>query len=428
MHRAKIIPAMLQTKTRTEPDSTAELYYSSSARGCARHLVTRDSLASNRPASRYGGRWGSVLVAGLIGVLLPIAGLSIGVSSSLRLGVLGQMAGAQEARPGGAQVKVKGVRTIPIDAPGYANVMAWAPDSRRLAVGGLLDKRVSVWDVRTGVRVPGPTADQNGGTHALAYSPDGLYLAVARGGVRFGGNQPMPTGPDRWVVSVWDGQSGGWVQNLADDPQEIATFGVRSMAFSPDSRYLAVSLTGGLALYANDGGTWRRTGALAPSVARLAFSPDGKRLIGTTGKELLMYEVPSGRVLSRWPGPRQGISAGFPSLAYRPDGNQVAAGDGVRLGFFNPMTGELVQALEPAAPYQVDELSYAPNSRYLAVALGLSAHLVDASSFATVAVLTEHRPSVDRLAVSPDGTMLAAIGGSVITIWELSGLERGRSK
>ena len=90
----------------------------------------------------------------------------------------------------------------------------------------------------------------------------------------------------------------------------------------------------------------------------------------------------------------------------------------------NPATGELVKAVEPAPPYQIDDLSYAPNSRYLAASLGLSAHLVDAASFATVAVPTEHRPSVDRLAVSPDGTMLASIGGSVITIWELSGRAR----
>jgi WD40 repeat protein len=109
---------------------------------------------------------------------------------------------AEGIKPREAQVKVKGVRTIPLDAPGYANVMAWAPDSRRLAVGGLLDKRMSVWDVRTGQRLPGPT-DQMGGTHGLAYSPDGLYLAVARGVVRSGPDQPMPTGRDRYVVSLW---------------------------------------------------------------------------------------------------------------------------------------------------------------------------------------------------------------------------------
>src|SRR5262249_29210014 len=89
-----------------------------------------------------------------------------------------EAAGSSKQRE--SEVKVKAVRRIPLDAPGYANVMAWAPDSRRLAVGGLLDKRMSVWDVQTGLRLPGP-ADQMGGTQGLAYSPDGRYLAVARG-------------------------------------------------------------------------------------------------------------------------------------------------------------------------------------------------------------------------------------------------------
>src|SRR6266568_4104471 len=178
-------------------------------------------------------------------------------------------AAAESIKPREAPVKVKGVRTIPLDAPGYANVVAWAPDSRRLAVGGLLDKRMSVWDVRTGQRLPGP-ADQMGGTHGLAYSPDGFYLAVARGVIRSGPDQPMPAGPERYVVSLWDGQSSAWLQNLVDETEEIGSFGIRAMVFSPDARHLAVSYTGGLAFYAMDGSAWRRIGALAPNAAQVA--------------------------------------------------------------------------------------------------------------------------------------------------------------
>lgn len=333
---------------------------------------------------------------------------------------------ARGSRPVEGAVKVNGVRTIKLDAPAYANVMAWAPDSQRLAVGGLLDKRVSVWDVRSGQRVPGP-ADQNGGTQALAFSPDGLYLAVARGGVRFRGDVPVPMGPERYAVSLWDAQSGVWVQNLVDETQEIGTFGVGSIPFDPNGRYLAVNYTGGLAFYEKDGMSWRRAGMLAPSAVYVVFSPDGARLVGTTGRELLVYHVPTGRVLSRWPGLRIGIESGFESLAYRPDGQQIAAGEGVRLGFFNPTTGDVVRTLEPAAPYSIKALSYSPSSRYLAVAVAAAAHLVDTTRFATAAVLTEHHHSVDRLAISPDGTRLAAVGGSVVTIWELSGLERSTS-
>src|SRR6266849_1472629 len=264
-----------------------------------------------------------------LGALSLIVHISPEGSRWLRLVRADSLVAAQEVKQREAMVKVKAVRTIALDAPRYANVMALAPDSQRLAVGGLLDKRMSVWDVRTGQRLPGP-ADQMGGTHGLAYSPDGRYLAVARGMVRARPDQ-MPTGPERYVVSLWDGQSSAWVQNLVDETQEIGSFGVRAIAFSPDTRHLAVSYTGGLVFYTKDGSTWRRIGALAPNAAQVAFSPNSARLVGTIGNEILVYEVPGGRVLTRWRGLRTGIEVGYPSIAFRPDGQQVAVGEGTRL-------------------------------------------------------------------------------------------------
>jgi WD40 repeat protein len=370
-------------------------------------------------------RWSWVLVS-MSAVLLGGV-ISMVVDMSKEFSGAPWAAEARGSRPEEGPVKVKGVRTIKLDAPSYATVLAWAPDSQRLAVGGGLDKRVSVWDVRTGQRLPGP-GEQNGGTQALAYSPDGLYVAVARGGVRFRGDVPVPTGPERYVVSLWDSRSGAWVQNLVDETQEIQTFIVTSIAFSPDSRHFAVNYTGGLAFYAKDGASWRRAGTLAPGASQVAFNPDGTRLVGTIGKEILVYEVPSGQILARWPGLRTGIESGFRTLAYRPDGGQVAVGEGVRLGLFESTTGGLLRVLEPAPPYSIKGLSYAPNSLYVAVGVGAVAQVVNTATFATTTVLTEHQHSVDRLSFSPDGTLLAAIGGSVITIWEVSGLERSASE
>ena len=189
-----------------------------------------------------------------------------------------------------------------------------------------------------------------------------------------------------------------------------------------------MNYTGGLAFYAKDGEKWQRAGVLAPGASQVAFSPDGTRLVGTTGREILTYEVPSGLVLAQWAGLRAGIEMGFRTLAYRPNGSQIAIGEGARLGFFDPSTGGLVRVLEPAPPYSIKGLSYSPNSLYLAVGVASSVYLVKVVNFSTAAVFFEHQHSVDRLAVSRDGTLLAAIGGPVITVWELSGLERSASE
>jgi len=57
------------------------------------------------------------------------------------------------------------------------------------------------------------------------------------------------------------------------------------------------------------------------------------------------------------------------------------------------------------------------------MALRGSVYLLDANSRTTVAMLTEHRHSVDRVVMSPDGTSIAAVGGSAVTIWEMTGFE-----
>ncbi|HTY79687.1 MAG TPA: hypothetical protein VMI34_17820, partial [Candidatus Bathyarchaeia archaeon] len=264
---------------------------------------------------------------------------------------------------------------------------------------------------------------QQGGPQALAFSPDGRYLAVARGGVRFRADVPVPTDAERYVVSLWDAQNGAWVQNLVDEALEIQTFIVSSIAFSPDGKYLAVPYSGGLAFYVRDKETWKRIGPLVQRASPVAFSPDGTRLVGTTGYEILVYEMPSAKIVARWQGMRTGIETGDRTVGYRPDGRQIAVGEGARLGLFDSSSGIVTKVLAPNPPYFIKGISFAPNSRYLAIGVASEVYLVRLSDSTSVATLTEHRHTVDRLALSPDGTLLAASGGPIVTLWEVSGLQ-----
>ena len=333
-------------------------------------------------------------------------------SLGLGLAAAGCAAGARRAE-GVSAPEVKSSWRIPLgDAPHYAEEIAWAPDSRRLAVGGVRNKRMSVWDVRSLRRLPAP-GDQAGGVVGLAYSPDGRYLGVARGS----------TVPGEWsAVSIWDGQSGSLIQSLVEAPQELDVSSVGSLAFGLDSRYLAVAYSPRSALYASDGSKWARTATIGPGAYRVAFSPDGTSvaLFGISPHRILICRVPTMEVLRNWP-TVGGPGWGYPTLAYRPSGGQVAAGYGPDLGIFDPGDGELLAQVTPDPPIWIRGLAYSPDGRILAASVGRTVRLLDSESWSLFSKLEpESRGTLHDVAYSPDGTMLAAAAGPEVIVWEFS--------
>ncbi len=191
----------------------------------------------------------------------------------------------------------------------HAEQPAFAVDGagRRLVVrgrGGL-----ELWSLETGRRertLPLPRDYP----HDLAFSPDGHWLAGEAG--------------DRLLL--WDLEGGGAPRELPG----LRTY-VRAIAFSPDGRLLAA---GG-----NDGRVHRWTlpdGAAQDlgvghggRVERLAFTPDGARLVtaGALDGTVAVWDARSGALLRHLPW----LEGGDPVFAPTPDGVVVGTAAGGRL-------------------------------------------------------------------------------------------------
>ena len=88
-----------------------------------------------------------------------------GLSATL-LGVVACLDGPAVADSNKGAMQAKVLQRIQLSAPVVCDRLAWGADSRRVAVGSLLDKHVGIYDIATGQRLPGPV-DQPVGVQAL---------------------------------------------------------------------------------------------------------------------------------------------------------------------------------------------------------------------------------------------------------------------
>ncbi|MBI3176901.1 MAG: hypothetical protein HYZ35_02820, partial [Chloroflexi bacterium] len=121
-------------------------------------------------------------------------------------------------------------------------------------------------------------------------------------------------------VRVWRVSNGSLILELP-----IQTFGVRSLAFSPDGVTLATSgEDGSIRIWAAGTGTLLHTlGGHVGPVNRIAFSPDGG-LLASAGSDqtVQVWKVADGTLLTRL----EGHAAPVISVAFSPDGTRLASG------------------------------------------------------------------------------------------------------
>ncbi len=276
-----------------------------------------------------------------------------------------------------------------------------------------------------------------GGASALAYSPDGNYLAVATGDVvklfrtdgyemvhELGGRgshvlclafspdvMTLVSGSEDHSADLWSVASGEHLHLFAD-----AQDAVRCVAFSPDGETIAAAFGGSVHLWNVPTGRLLCTlrGDQGTSLAA-CFSPDGLALAtGGTSTTIDLWNVAAEEVQSTL-----SARAAVVSMAYFRDGRTLVSGsrDGA-VTLWDVETSTAFRTVE-RHPGSVQSIALSPDDKRLAVGFTDGAiELWDLAEFDLLTTIAGYPQYVSCLAFSPDGEMLAS-GSSdgVVLIW-----------
>ncbi|CCM03868.1 uncharacterized protein FIBRA_06019 [Fibroporia radiculosa] len=236
---------------------------------------------------------------------------------------------------------------------------------------------------------------QAGGVCALAYSPDGRYIA---------------SGSEDAEVVIWEAATGRMLRRLKEHSDTVCT-----LTFSPDSTELASGARDGLAILWNV-----ETGKMrAPLdggggfVYSLAFSPDGKAIVSTSVDfSLRIWDVASATVRSTCTGHHGLIML----VQYSPDNKMiVSASADYSTHVWNAEDGSAVSVLRGHTGV-IYSLAFSPDARRLVTGSDDgTARIWNTHTGDELVTLREHSGSVWAVAFSPDGkrVMSAASDGTV---------------
>src|SRR5215467_13789258 len=194
---------------------------------------------------------------------------------------------------------------------------------------------------------------------------------------------------------------------------------VSAVAFSPDGRLLA---SGG----AHEAAVWELSTGKAvtripePRAERLAaFSPDGKILFtrGLFGKEVGFWALPDGKELT-WPGDFEGRRG---SLALSPDGKTVACTvNSGHLCLWDLRTGKKLRQFDNSGG-GIRSTIFSPDGKILATGhSNATIRLWEVASGKHLVQLMGHRDAVHCLSFSADGKRLASASEEcTAVVWSL---------
>lgn len=287
--------------------------------------------------------------------------------------------------------------------------LAWSPDGKRLAVGGPLDQTVTIWSVQER-SILLTLRGEEGGIDALAYSPDGHYLVVGRGFLRWT--------TDR-LLNVYDTRTGTLIRNVPS-PGVRGSSNVTSLVFA-QSGYLGVGHRDLISLYTGPADNLVRRILTETIAAPIVFGARGAQLAYgslriTDGYALRVLDL-EGQVISTLRRHQRGVEGSPSVLTFSPDGTRLLCGCGDRVGIYDLSSGGLEELPDRHEP-PINMLAYAPDGRHLVSGAGRTIRVWDVKR--QQVIQTERKGVLEGAAWTPDGQWFATSEGRRITIWQLA--------
>ncbi|GIV06418.1 MAG: hypothetical protein KatS3mg016_1993 [Fimbriimonadales bacterium] len=283
------------------------------------------------------------------------------------------------------------------------NTVAFAPVSTLPYVAvGYADGKVYIWDYRTGglVHILTVTNYASFGVNSVAFSPNGQTLAI---------------GSDTNQVTLWSVNSWQLTRTLNH------SYPVRQLAFSPSDPTLLASASG-YYVYLWNTATGQQVRAIGPhaNFSTMAFSPDGQ-LIVTGGSsnsfvKLGIWRIADGSLIEYY---SISQNIGVNSLVFL-SLNQVYSGwsDGA-IRVWNRTTNQIEHTINAHSWGSVTILPL-PNNRLLSAGYDRQLLRWDYSNWTLEQSLTAHSDEINRVRFSDAGDLLSAASDRKMRLWRVA--------